>query len=263
MADPDLLRTAAGHDCTECGATVPSCDQTVAETGKGCCGACYVTDTHGLIGRPAESPFDLLTAGGTPDEPGDDDSAVPFPARRAMQVAIWEDCIRSGGNEWTTWSDAVILAETAARALTRAGWDVRAAAPASEDPPGVIFDGPPPRAIDVDPATIAPPVWGPPPPTPAPTREQVWDALAERWVAHGRALDTPGEAFVSECADAVMALWSTRPATVLWEGETRMVMHYDPRENGKDSFVPLPPEGFDVPPGTHVVVAVTEDPTDG
>jgi hypothetical protein len=37
-------------------------------------------------------------------------------------------------------------------------------------------------------------------------RESVWDVVAERWVAHGRALDTPGEAFVSEVTDAVLAL---------------------------------------------------------
>lgn len=54
----------------------------------------------------------------------DDEIEVPFPARRAMQQAIWEECIRPGDNEWTTWSDSVALAETAAAALRKAGWQV-------------------------------------------------------------------------------------------------------------------------------------------
>lgn len=49
---------------------------------------------------------------------------VPFAARRAMQQAIWDECISPGDNEWTTWTDSVHLAETAARALHRAGWQV-------------------------------------------------------------------------------------------------------------------------------------------
>lgn len=50
--------------------------------------------------------------------------AVPFPARRAMQDAIWKECIAPHKNEWTTWSDSCILAEVAATALVRAGWKV-------------------------------------------------------------------------------------------------------------------------------------------
>lgn len=38
------------------------------------------------------------------------------------------------------------------------------------------------------------------------TRERLWDVIAERWVAHGRSLDTPGEAFVSEVTDHIVAL---------------------------------------------------------
>lgn len=53
-------------------------------------------------------------------DPGD----VPFPARRAMQQALWDECIRPGDNEWTTWTDSIALAETAAKALRRAGWEV-------------------------------------------------------------------------------------------------------------------------------------------
>lgn len=49
---------------------------------------------------------------------------VPFEARRAMQKVIWEECMLSD-NEWTTWTDAIILAETAAQALTDAGYEVR------------------------------------------------------------------------------------------------------------------------------------------
>lgn len=41
-----------------------------------------------------------------------------------MQTALWERCIRPGDNEWTTWTDAIILAECAATALWEAGWSV-------------------------------------------------------------------------------------------------------------------------------------------
>jgi hypothetical protein len=53
------------------------------------------------------------------------DSAVPFEARQAMQRRIWERCISPGDNEWTTWTDAITLAETAAEALLLAGFEVR------------------------------------------------------------------------------------------------------------------------------------------
>lgn len=53
-----------------------------------------------------------------------DEHAVPFPARKAMQDAIWNECIRPADNEWTTWTDAITLAETAADGLVRAGWTV-------------------------------------------------------------------------------------------------------------------------------------------
>lgn len=49
--------------------------------------------------------------------------AVPFPARKAMQDALWNDCILSN-NEWTTWTDSITLAEVAAAALTKAGFAV-------------------------------------------------------------------------------------------------------------------------------------------
>lgn len=49
-----------------------------------------------------------------------------------------------------------------------------------------------------------------------------------------------------------------RPDTVLWEGETRKVMHADTSLNGTTSYIPIPRD-FDVPPGTRVrVVAVLD-----
>jgi hypothetical protein len=67
---------------------------------------------------------------------------------------------------------------------------------------------------------------------------------------------------VQEAArDALAARAQPTNDEVLWEGETRMIMHTDPRDNGKDSFVNLPPEGFAVPPGTRVrVVRATDQP---
>ena len=53
-----------------------------------------------------------------------DPITVPFEARQVMQKAIWERCIRLGENEWTTWTDAIILAECAATALWEAGYEV-------------------------------------------------------------------------------------------------------------------------------------------
>lgn len=52
---------------------------------------------------------------------GSPDPIVPFPARRAMQVALWEQGLRPG-RELTTWTDAVGLAEITAEALRAAGW---------------------------------------------------------------------------------------------------------------------------------------------
>lgn len=52
------------------------------------------------------------------------ESSAPIEARRAMQYAIWERCIQPHGNEWTTWTDAIILAEVAAAALLEAGWTI-------------------------------------------------------------------------------------------------------------------------------------------
>lgn len=52
------------------------------------------------------------------------DRAIPFPARKAIQNAIWEEAIRPGDNELTTWSDSVGLAEIAGKALMHAGWKV-------------------------------------------------------------------------------------------------------------------------------------------
>jgi len=84
----------------------------------------HVTDADShctLCGCPEVVMDRLAAVVGAPDEPTDDDRAsdVPFPARRAMQQAIWDECSRPGGNEWTTWTDAIALAECAARALTR------------------------------------------------------------------------------------------------------------------------------------------------
>lgn len=53
------------------------------------------------------------------------ESVVPFDARVAMQRALWKRCLSQEDNEWTTWSDAVTLAEVAAQALTAAGFEVR------------------------------------------------------------------------------------------------------------------------------------------
>lgn len=49
---------------------------------------------------------------------------IPFDARKAMQDAIWGDCIAPHDNEWTTWSDSIVLTETAAAALVKAGFRV-------------------------------------------------------------------------------------------------------------------------------------------
>jgi hypothetical protein len=59
-------------------------------------------------------------------------SGVCFDARRAMQKAIWDECIQPADNEWTTWSDCIILAETAAAALTARGFAV--VGPCDADP---------------------------------------------------------------------------------------------------------------------------------
>ena len=53
-----------------------------------------------------------------------DPITVPLAARQAMQKALWERCIQPADNEWTTWTDAIILAEAAATALWEAGWAV-------------------------------------------------------------------------------------------------------------------------------------------
>jgi hypothetical protein len=56
------------------------------------------------------------------------DDPIPFPARKAMQDAIWRECIAPGNNEWTTWIDSIALAECATNALRRSGWQVVAVA---------------------------------------------------------------------------------------------------------------------------------------
>jgi hypothetical protein len=50
------------------------------------------------------------------------ESEVPFPARKAMQEALFE--LLKLDNEWTTWSDAIVLAEAAATALQDAHYEV-------------------------------------------------------------------------------------------------------------------------------------------
>lgn len=98
---------------------------------------------------------------------------------------------------------------------------------------------------------------GSPPPTPAPTREQVWEAIAEAPDAPGTSnvLGYLGEPGVDWATDAVMALLSTQPAsTVLWEGPTRA--------RPAPTVVPAVESYVDVivpaPPGTHVVVMPVE-----
>ena len=39
-----------------------------------------------------------------------DNATVPFPAHRAMQEAIYHECILPGDNEWTTFSDSCAVA---------------------------------------------------------------------------------------------------------------------------------------------------------
>lgn len=85
-----------------------------------------------------------------------------------------------------------------------------------------------------------------------PTRSEVKNAILGSY-----STNPPG--IIDRATDAVMALLSTEPTTVLWEGETRMIMHTDPGENGRDSFVHLPPEGFKVPPGTRVRLTAFND----
>jgi hypothetical protein len=53
-----------------------------------------------------------------------DPITVPMEARLVMQKALWERCIRPADNEWTTWTDAIVLAECAATALWEDGWTV-------------------------------------------------------------------------------------------------------------------------------------------
>lgn len=43
-----------GHACTECGASVAFCDEHIRARGRGCCGSCYIRDTHGLLVRGKE-----------------------------------------------------------------------------------------------------------------------------------------------------------------------------------------------------------------
>lgn len=64
-----------------------------------------------------------------PVDPAVDDAAtegrmLPFEARSVMQQAIWHECIEPRNNEWTTGSDAIVLAEVAAAALVRYGYHV-------------------------------------------------------------------------------------------------------------------------------------------
>ena len=40
-----------GHACNECGASMADCDAHIKEHGRGCCGSCFVQDTHGLLDR--------------------------------------------------------------------------------------------------------------------------------------------------------------------------------------------------------------------
>lgn len=40
-----------GHDCSECRATIAQCDEHIKEHGQGCCGACFIRDTHGLLDK--------------------------------------------------------------------------------------------------------------------------------------------------------------------------------------------------------------------
>jgi hypothetical protein len=50
--------------------------------------------------------------------------AVPFAAKYLIQQAIWDE-FRRGDNEWTTWTDAVALAEAVANRLGQEGYVVR------------------------------------------------------------------------------------------------------------------------------------------
>jgi hypothetical protein len=88
-----------------------------------------------------------------------------------------------------------------------------------------------------------------------PTREQVRKALADTWTDWD-------EYDLDVMADAVMALWSTRPATVLAEGTLLDAVHM---VTGVVELTIQVPEAEYV---EHLdarvqVVAVTEDPADG
>lgn len=43
------------------------------------------------------------------------------PVQREVHSAIWLNCILPGDNEWTTWSDAIVLTEVAIAAIPD-GW---------------------------------------------------------------------------------------------------------------------------------------------
>lgn len=77
------------------------------------------------------------------DEPRSEIQQVPFEARKAIQQAIWQECIAPADNEWTTFSDSAALAEVAARALVAAGWKVDRADPSAGRPYFGEIDGEP------------------------------------------------------------------------------------------------------------------------
>jgi hypothetical protein len=199
----------------------------------------------------------------TPDEPTDDDPPT--------DAGYWYERCQTAERERADWKRWCQEREAEVERL-------RAAAPASEDPPGVIFDGPPPRAIDVDPATIAPPVWGSPPPTPDP---RPWSPLVERFrsalmrehaddwdmetvseaahiCAHVMALiaqPDPDELIRrAEAADAerdaaldALAALAQPDREPLWRGKTIRVPRADDRRSSIGARL-------DVPPGTAVRV---------
>lgn len=96
---------------------------------------------------------------------------------------------------------------------------------------------------------------GSPPPTPAPTREQV-AAMVDSFVPASPSVMPYFEGIRGRLIDAVMALLSAEPAPPLWTGVTM--------EPGDDTYSTLTLYALPVPPGTAVEVrerTTTSTPT--
>jgi hypothetical protein len=58
---PDLSNSPImiGHDCTQCGASIPKCNEHITKHGAGCCSGCFLEDTHGLLRSLSSAPAEL------------------------------------------------------------------------------------------------------------------------------------------------------------------------------------------------------------